>query len=157
MREIPYRRRPLIGPRRQREAPARIWEQNLEHQHTQMDFRAVHGGSCRSRRMRCGVRFEFDAIVDRDYGLDFGVNFGDACFADRRHSRILKMRPVQEQVVQLNLVEATRRPSLELDLDLLTHPRHRRLRHRGLLTERLDQRGLHITGRQATHEPGDHQ
>ena len=59
---------PLIGPRRQREAPARIWEQNLEHQHTQIDFRAVHGGSCRSRRMRCGVRFEFDAIVDLDFG-----------------------------------------------------------------------------------------
>ena len=42
--------------------------------------------------MRCGVRFEFDAIVDRDYGLDFGVNFGDACFADRRHSRCPTVR-----------------------------------------------------------------
>ena len=75
----------------------------------------------------------------------------------RRVRVILEMRSVQEQIVQLDVVEATRRPRLELGLDLLAHPRHRRLRHRGPLAERLHQGGLHITDRQAAHEPGDHQ
>ena len=70
---------------------------------------------------------------------------------------ILEVRPIQEQVVQLHIVEAARAPGVELSLDLLTHPRHRRARHPGLLAQGFDQSGLDIAGGQPAHEPSDHQ
>ncbi len=64
---------------------------------------------------------------------------------------------VQEQVVQFQLVQAPRRPGLELLGDRLADPRDRRLRQSRLGAERIGQGVLHVAHRQATHEPGDHQ
>jgi len=64
---------------------------------------------------------------------------------------------VEEQVIQLDLVEATLLPLGHLGPDLGADPRHRRARHGGLLSEGLGQGGLHVPGRQAADEPGDDQ
>jgi hypothetical protein len=63
------------------------------------------------------------------------------------------MRPVQEQVVQVYVVEPALLPALELLLDLGAHPRHRGLAQRGLQAQRLGERGLHIAHRQAAANP----
>jgi hypothetical protein len=66
------------------------------------------------------------------------------------------VRRIQEQVVQRQIIEAAFPPPRELVLDLLAHPRHRRLRQRRLGAERVGEGGLDIPHRQAAHEPGDH-
>ncbi len=66
-------------------------------------------------------------------------------------------RPVQEQVVQLNLGQAAFGPRRELGLNRLTHPRNRRLAQRGLGTERVGQGRLHVTITEAADVPGDDQ
>jgi hypothetical protein len=48
-------------------------------------------------------------------------------------------------------------PSVELVLDRLTHPRHRRLAQRCFGAQRIRQRRLDITNPQAADEPGDDQ
>ena len=65
--------------------------------------------------------------------------------------------PVQEQVIQLQVVQATLPPGIELVLDRLTHPRHRRLAQRCFGAQRIRQRRLDITNTQAADEPGDDQ
>ena len=64
---------------------------------------------------------------------------------------------VQEQVIQLHLVQAPRRPHLVLVLDLLADARHGGLGDRGLVAQRLSQRGLDVAHRQAAHKRRDHQ
>jgi hypothetical protein len=54
---------------------------------------------------------------------------------------------VQVQVVQLDLVQATRGPGGELLSELGADPAHRRARQRGLGAERLGQGRLDIPGR----------
>lgn len=61
-----------------------------------------------------------------------------------RHHRAPPPASGQAQVVQPDVIEAAPAPRLELGLELLTDPRHRRPRHGSPLPERLDQRGLHV-------------
>jgi hypothetical protein len=69
----------------------------------------------------------------------------------------LEVRRIKEQVVQRDVVELAFPPPRELVLDLLAHPRHRRLRQRRLGAERVGEGGLDIPYRQAAYEPSDHQ
>jgi len=69
----------------------------------------------------------------------------------------LEVRAVQEQVLQLDVGQATMGPCLELVLDLLADAADGRLRQRRLRPERFGQRCLDIPHRQATHEPRDDQ
>jgi hypothetical protein len=64
---------------------------------------------------------------------------------------------VQEQVVQGDAVQPPPRPCLVLVLDLLADRRHGGLGDRGLIAQRLGQRGLHVPHRQAADERGDHE
>src|SRR5579859_2199782 len=57
----------------------------------------------------------------------------------------LEVRPVDEQVVQLHLVEAAGTPRVELLPDRLTDPRDGRLGQRRLRTQRIGQGRLDIT------------
>ena len=69
----------------------RSWEENRELHDRHIEVRTAHGGSRRGGRIRCRLRFEFDEIVDLDFG-DAGFDFGDAGFADRRHSHCPTLR-----------------------------------------------------------------
>ena len=69
----------------------------------------------------------------------------------------LEHRGVQEQILQLQGVQAPGRPRRELLTDHLADPRDRRLRQRRLGTEGIGEGVLHIADRQPAHEPGDHQ
>jgi hypothetical protein len=51
---------------------------------------------------------------------------------------------VQEQVVQPHLIQPPLHPGLVFVLDLAADGRHRRLRHRGLITERFGEGGLDV-------------
>lgn len=51
---------------------------------------------------------------------------------------------VQEQIVQLEVVEAALPPPLELSLDRRADPRHGGLAERGLAAQRVGQGGLHV-------------
>src|SRR6266545_3422120 len=82
---------------------------------------------------------------------------GDQHRLRRRAGVHPKEAPVGKQIVQLNLGEAAGLPGVELVLDRLTDPAHRRLRHRRLRPQRVGQARLHVTHRQPPHEPGDHQ
>jgi hypothetical protein len=64
---------------------------------------------------------------------------------------------VQEQVLQCHLGEIAGLPGVELLLDRLADPADGRLRQGGLRSEGVGQAGLHVSDRQAPHEPGDHQ
>jgi hypothetical protein len=69
----------------------------------------------------------------------------------------LEERPVGEQVVQLDLGQVAGLPRVELGLDRLADPAHRRLGHRRVRAERVSQGCFHVADRQAPHEPGDDQ
>jgi hypothetical protein len=66
-------------------------------------------------------------------------------------------RRVQEQVAEGDVVKAAPRPGLVLILDGLADGRDSGLGDRGLIAQRIRQGGLHIAGRQAPDERGDHQ
>jgi hypothetical protein len=68
-----------------------------------------------------------------------------------------KIRAVQEQVLQLDPAKIVGLPGVELVLDRLADAADGRLRQGGLRAQHLAQGGLHVTGRQATHEPRDDQ
>jgi hypothetical protein len=66
-----------------------------------------------------------------------------------------EVRAVQEQVVQLDALEAAGGPGGELVFDRLADPRDRRLRQCGFRAERISQRGFDIAHAQPAHEPGN--
>jgi hypothetical protein len=68
-----------------------------------------------------------------------------------------KMRAVQEQVLQLDPAKIAGLPGVEVVLDRLAGAADGRLRQGGLRAQHLAHGGLHVTGRQATHEPRDDQ
>ena len=70
---------------------------------------------------------------------------------------IAEMAAVQEQVLEVDVGQLPVLPGVELGLDRLAHPAHRRLRQGGLGAQRVGQGGLDVAHRQAPHEPGDHQ
>jgi hypothetical protein len=90
-----------------------------------------------------------------------GALAGDAPGAKHRLGARARVHPemaaVQEQVLQLDPLKVTGLPGVELVLDGLADAADRRLRQGRLRAQRLTQRGLHVTGRQTTHEPRDHQ
>jgi hypothetical protein len=70
---------------------------------------------------------------------------------------IAEVGAVQEQVVHLHATEVAGGEGVELLLDRLADPAHRRLAESRLGPERLGQRRLHIPHRQATDKAGQHQ
>jgi hypothetical protein len=82
------------------------------------------------------------------------------CDQDRLGGRprvVAEVGAVQEQVVQLHAAEVTGGEGVELLLDRLADPAHRRLAQGRLGPKRLGQRRLHISHRQATDETGQHE
>jgi hypothetical protein len=68
-----------------------------------------------------------------------------------------KLRAVQAQVLQLDPAKIAGLAGVELVLDRLADAADGRLRQGGLRVQHLSQGGLHVTGRQATHESRDDQ
>jgi len=67
------------------------------------------------------------------------------------------VRSVEEQVVEVDVVEAAALPGFELLLDARADSAHRRARQRRLGPEHLGERRLDVPVRQAPHPGGDHQ
>ena len=70
---------------------------------------------------------------------------------------VAEVAAVEEQVLEGDVGQVALLPEVELVLDRLADPAHRRLRQRGLRAQGLGQGGLDVSHRQAPDEAGDDQ